>query len=96
MTCSIATDQPAHRPQRLDLADPISSAVVSKGESSQEPVKPKVIGDGIVRYEYLYHGSTDRNLKTLRVNASQRGVFGAIPAISVSDHPLLKRLSEGN
>lgn len=46
---------------------------------------------GVVEYDNLYHGSTNADLKGLSVDKSQRTQFGAVPAISASDDPLLSK-----
>jgi len=71
-------------------------AIVDAGKNAAQQAM-RVVGrraddlPGVVQYDSLYHGSTNADLKGLSVDKSQRTEFGALPAISASDDPLLSK-----
>ena len=71
-------------------------AMVDAGKNAAQQAM-RVVGrraddvPGVVEYDSLYHGSTNADLKGLSVDKSQRTEFGALPAISASDDPLLSK-----
>lgn len=67
------------------------NAEAPKKQPKAENIKPKVISEGVLEYDKLYHGSENKSLSELDPAKSKRTAFGANAVVSVTDNPLLAK-----